>query len=46
MTTILILNAISSTLAGLAMIGMRARTIARQKADSRLAVARVHRSNT
>lgn len=41
MTTILILNAISSTVAGVAMITMRARNIARQQAENRVAVARI-----
>jgi hypothetical protein len=46
MTTILILNAISSALAGLALIGMRARSLACRKAETRFAVARVRRSST
>jgi hypothetical protein len=46
MTTILILNAISSALAGLIMMGMRALSIARQKAGIRVAVARVRQSST
>ena len=46
MTTILILNAISSAVAGLALIGLRARSLARQTTESRVAVARVRRSST
>jgi hypothetical protein len=46
MTTILILNATSSTLAGLAMIALRARRLACQQAENRVAVARVRRSST
>jgi hypothetical protein len=46
MTTILILNAISSAVAGLAMIGLRASSLARRKAESRLAAARIRRSGT
>jgi hypothetical protein len=45
-TTILILNAISSAVAGLAMIGLRVRSLARQQAASRVAVARVSGSST